>query len=57
MQAGFSGGRIVIFLGLVSALWWMEAGLEASAAFLEGRAVVGPLVDGASWPCGGQGPV
>ena len=31
-----------------------EAGLEASAGFLEGRASACPLVDGAgSWPSGG----
>ena len=35
-----------------------DAGLEASAGFLEGMAIACPLVGGAgSWPSGGQGPV
>ena len=35
-----------------------EAGLEASAGFLEGKASACPLVGGAgSWPAGGQGHV
>ena len=41
--------------------WWMETRLDANTGFLEGRAVVWPLVDGSSWvsalwwagPCGG----
>lgn len=49
VQTGFSGCWVVVFLGLGVCSWWMETRLVANTGFLEGRAVVCPLVDGSRW--------